>query len=74
MGPENAWGGMKRQNVYKMKHPNVLSIRKAKTTLGIEILTFYCKAIWYWSANLYSNIYLKHFPTNLGTNWQNRTH
>ena len=25
MGPENAWGGMKSQKVYKMKHPSIVS-------------------------------------------------
>ena len=24
MGPENAWGGMKSQKVYKMKHPRAV--------------------------------------------------
>ena len=31
MGPENAWGGMKSQKVYKMKHPTAFEISsKAK--------------------------------------------
>ena len=53
---------------------HVLSIREANATLGIKILTFYWKAMWYWSANLYSNIYLKRCPSRLGANWQNCTH